>query len=63
MPNNIAIALHCHCEHIVSVSPFSYASQGFSWCCILQIFIHVISMNATIRINVTSSIMERANTN
>ena len=48
MPNNIAIALHCHCEHIVSVSPFFYASQGFSWCCIPQIFIHVISTNATI---------------
>ena len=48
MPNNIAIALRCHCEHIVSISPFSYASQGFSWCCIPQIFTHVISMNATI---------------
>ena len=30
MHNNIAIALQCHCEHIVSVSPFSYVSQGFS---------------------------------
>ena len=31
MPNNIAIALQCHCEHmyIVSVPPFFYASQGF----------------------------------
>ena len=49
MPNNIVIALHCHCEYIVSISQFSYTSQGFSKCCIPQIFIHVISTNATIK--------------
>ena len=44
---------YCHCFALPLWTHrfcflFSYASQGFSWCCIPQIIIHVISTNATI---------------
>ena len=63
-PKNIVIALHCHYEHIVSVSLFSYASQGFSWFCIPQMFIYRWYPGTQLsRMNISLSIMACANNN